>query len=174
MLCRRYIASSTPSQALSTRATAAAAFTRGILGIAAAWAISGLTFLPQWTARHDAHGMMWLPVFAYALLRSPRKAFFASLFIATTDIELAGTWLGNWLWAPVTPWLHLASGNPPSAIAGGYAIIDGSMLQLAALMPVLRAVCSRARMRLLFLRRSLAHDRRAIPVFASAAPTRAA
>jgi hypothetical protein len=124
-------------------------FTRGILVVAAVWAIGGLTLLPPWTARHDIHGLVWLPVFAYVLLCSPRKAFFAALFIATTDIELAGTWFCNWIWAPTTPWLHVASGNPPSAIAGGYAIIDGSMLQLAALISRLREVHSRGRSRTL-------------------------
>jgi hypothetical protein len=118
-------------------------FTRGILVVATVWAIAGLTVLPSWTARHDVHGLVWLPVFAYVLLRSPRKAFFAALFIATTDIELVGTWCCNWIWAPTTPWLHVASGNPPSAIAGGYAIIDGSMLRLAALISRLREVQSR-------------------------------
>jgi hypothetical protein len=108
-----------------------AAFTRSILGIAALWAVAGVTVLPAALGRTDLHGMVWLPIFAYALLRSPRKAFFAALFIATTDIEITGTILGNWTWAVHTPWLHVTSGNPPAAIAGGYAIIDGSMLAIA-------------------------------------------
>jgi hypothetical protein len=118
-------------------------FVRGILVIATIWAICGFIGLRPLTASHDMHGMLWLPVFASALLSSRRKLFFAALFIATTDVELAGTWLRNWSWAPITPWLHVASGNPPSAIAGGYAIIDGSMLRLAALISSLRAVQSR-------------------------------
>ncbi len=28
----------------------------------------------------------------------------------------------------VGPWTHLPSGNPPAAIAGGYCIIDGTVL----------------------------------------------
>ena len=110
-----------------------ALFTRTILAIALLWAIGGVTVLPPLTARQDAHGLIWLPLFVFVLLYSPRRAFFAALFIATTEIELVGTWLGTWMWAPVVPWFHLASGNPPSAIAGGYAIIDGTMLLIAAL-----------------------------------------
>lgn len=102
-------------------------FTRGVLAVAAAWAVAGVTFLSPLTGRHDFHGLIWLPIFAYVLICSPRKAFFAALFLATTDIELFGTWFHSWMWAPMTPWLHVSSGNPPSAIAGGYAIIDGSV-----------------------------------------------
>ena len=42
--------------------------------------------------------------------------------------------------------VHLASGNPPSAIAAGYAVIDGSVALLA---PVVLAVALRARSTLL-------------------------
>jgi hypothetical protein len=109
------------------------AFTWFVLGVASLWALAGVSVLTPSTGRTDLHGLVWLPVFAYALLVSPRRAFFAALFIATSDIEIAGTILGNWSWALHTPWLHVTSGNPPAAIAGGYAIIDGSMLALAKL-----------------------------------------
>ncbi len=106
--------------------------TREALAIAALWALAGVTVLPASPGRTDVHGLVWLPIFAYALLLSPRKAFFAALFIATSDIEIVGTILGNWSWALQIPWLHVTSGNPPSAIAGGYAVIDGSMLVVSA------------------------------------------
>ena len=73
-------------------------FTLAILAIAVAWAIGGLTLLPAATGRTDVHGVLWLPLFAYVLLFSPRRAFFAALFIATTDVELFGTWFGSWRW----------------------------------------------------------------------------
>jgi hypothetical protein len=116
-------------------------FTRSVLVIAAVWAIAGVTILPPLTGRQDFHGLVWLPIFAYVLTRSPRKAFFAALFLATTDIELFGTWFHSWMWAPVTPWIHTTSGNPPSAIAGGYALIDGSIaLALNASAGILKRV----------------------------------
>lgn len=107
-------------------------FTRAILCIALLWALGAITALPHWTARVDLHGLVWLPLFAYVLLYGRRRAFFAALFIATTEVELFGTWFGNWVWAPMTPWFHVPSGNPPSAIAAGYAVIDGSMLYLSS------------------------------------------
>jgi hypothetical protein len=109
-------------------------FCLATLAVAVLWTIAGLTYLPSVTTRTDVHGLVWLPLFAYVLLCSPRKAFFAALFIATTDVELFGTWFHSWMWMPHTPWLGVPSGNPPSSIAAGYAIIDGSVLQIAALL----------------------------------------
>ena len=63
---------------------------------------------------------MCLPIFAYFVLRSPRWALFSAIFIATGELEIVGTTLGNWAWVPVAPWTHIPSGNPPSVIAGGY------------------------------------------------------
>jgi hypothetical protein len=109
------------------------AFTLGVLAAAVAWALAGITVLGPLTGRVDAHGLFWLPIFAYAVLFNARRALFAGIFIAVTDLELAGTWFGAWTWLPMTPWAHVTSGNPPSAIAGGYTIIDGTVLLLVAL-----------------------------------------
>ena len=109
------------------------AFTFGVFAVAAAWAIAGLVLLPASSHRLDVHGAMWLPMFAYVVLFSPRRAIFAAIFIATTDVELAGTWTRSWTWLATIPWFGVGSGNPPSAIAGGYAIIDGTVLALTAL-----------------------------------------
>ncbi|HEX3550442.1 MAG TPA: hypothetical protein VHT53_08705 [Candidatus Elarobacter sp.] len=110
------------------------AFAYAALAAACAWALAGVTVLPALTHRVDWHGWYWLPLFAAAILFGPRKALFAGIFIAVTDLELAGTWFGVWTWVPSTPWFHVTSGNPPSAVAGGYAVIDGSVLLLVALL----------------------------------------
>jgi hypothetical protein len=104
------------------------------LAICTAWAALGLTLLPLVTHRFDVQGALCLPVFAYMILRSPRYALFAAIFLATTDLELVGTALNVWTWVPVAPWTHAPSGNPPSAIVGGYCIIDGSVLVVMALL----------------------------------------
>jgi hypothetical protein len=98
-----------------------------ILAMCAVWAVAGLTILPNWTHRLDVQGALCLPLFAWFLLRSPRYALFAAIFIATTDLEIVGTIAGDWVWLPVAPVDHLPSGNPPSAIAGGYCVIDSSV-----------------------------------------------
>jgi hypothetical protein len=53
---------------------------------------------------------------------------FAAIFIATGELEIFGTIFRNWYWLPVAPWTHIPSGNPPSVIAGGYCVIDASVL----------------------------------------------
>jgi hypothetical protein len=99
-----------------------------VLGGATVWAVAGLTVLPVITGRFDVQGALCLPVFAWFVLRSPRWALFSAIFIATGALEIFGTSLGNWAWLPAAPWTHIPSGNPPSVIAGGYCVIDASVL----------------------------------------------
>jgi hypothetical protein len=99
-----------------------------ILAGAGVWAVAGLTLLPLVTGRFDLQGALCFPIFAWFVLRSPRWALFAAIFIATGELEIVGTTLGNWAWLPVAPWTHIPSGNPPSVIAGGYCVIDASVL----------------------------------------------
>ena len=49
-------------------------------------------------------------------------------FVIVGELEICGTSFGNWYWMPVAPWTHIPSGNPPSVIAAGYGVIDGSVL----------------------------------------------
>jgi hypothetical protein len=99
-----------------------------ILGAAAVWAMLGLTVLPVLTGWFDVQGALCLPVFAYFLLRSPRWPLFAAIFVIVSELEICGTSFGNWTWMATAPWTHIPSGNPPSVIAGGYCVIDGSVL----------------------------------------------
>jgi hypothetical protein len=105
---------------------------RGALGLCALWVLAGLTVLPLATHRFDVQGAACLPLLAWCLLRSGRGTLFASIWLVTAALELAGTWAGAWVWAAEAPWSHLPSANPPAAIAAGYAIIDGSVAIVAA------------------------------------------
>ncbi len=104
--------------------------TRVALGLATLWAISGLTWLPPLTGRVDVLGALCLPLFAGFILRSPRAGVFAAIFFCTTLLEIFGTSFGNWRWAATAPYLLFPQGNPPSAIAGLYCVIDGTVLLL--------------------------------------------
>jgi len=106
--------------------------TRVALAAAAGWAISGLTWLPLLTGRVDVLGALCLPIFAWFILLSPRAGVFAAIFFCTSLLEIFGTGFGNWRWAATAPYLLFPSGNPPSVIAGGYCIIDGTVLLLAS------------------------------------------
>jgi hypothetical protein len=99
-----------------------------VLAAAGGWALLGLTALPALTGRVDVQGALCLPVFAYFLLRSPRWPLFAAIFVIVSELEICGTSFGSWTWMAVAPWTHIPSGNPPSVIAGGYSVIDGSVL----------------------------------------------
>ena len=101
-----------------------------VLAGAGTWALLGLTALPMVTGRFDVQGALCLPVFAFFLLRSPRWPLFAAIFLIVSELEIFGTSLGSWTWVPVAPWTHIPSGNPPSAIAGAYCIIDASVMAL--------------------------------------------
>jgi hypothetical protein len=103
-----------------------------VLGLATVWTLAGLTVLPLTGHRLDLVGAALWPLFAWCILRSSRPMMFAAIWVATATLEIAGTLAGDWTWVAVTPWSHLASGNPPSAIAAGYAVIDGSVALVAA------------------------------------------
>jgi hypothetical protein len=103
-----------------------------VLGACAIYALLGLTVLPLVTHRLDVQGALCLPVLAWCVLYTRRWALFAAIFVATLDLELAGTWAGDWAWQAHAPWTGIPSGNPPSAIAGGYCIIDGTVLLVMA------------------------------------------
>jgi hypothetical protein len=109
---------------------------------AGAWVVAGLTVLPFLTGRLDVQGAVVWPLLAWCVLRSRKGEMFAAVWVAVATIEIAGTWAGDWVWAASAPWSHLPSGNPPSAIAAGYAVIDGSVALLA---PLLLGLALRAR-----------------------------
>ena len=101
-----------------------------VLTVAAAWALAGLFVLPAYTGRVDAVGALCFPTFAWFVLRSPRAGLFIAIFVAVAELEIVGTGVGTWTWLAVQPHTHIPSGNPPSVIAGGYCIIDASVLVL--------------------------------------------
>jgi hypothetical protein len=107
------------------------AFRRTVLGVATVWALAGLTVLPLTGHRVDLVGAALWPLLAWCVLRSSRATMFAAIWVATATLEIAGTLAGDWVWEPTAPWSHLAMGNPPSTIAAGYAVIDGSVVLVA-------------------------------------------
>jgi hypothetical protein len=104
---------------------------RIVLALATVWAVAGVTVLPLTGHRLDLLGAALWPLFACCILRSSRPTMFAGIWVATATLEIAGTLAGAWTWVAVAPWSHLAAGNPPSAIAAGYAVIDGSVALVA-------------------------------------------
>ena len=64
------------------------------------------------------------------VLPADGKRFYAALGLVVAYLEIAGSSLGTWAWAPQ---VHgLAATNPPSGAIGGYAMVDGAAFVVAA------------------------------------------
>ena len=83
--------------------------------------------------------------FAGFALRGRTPGVYAAAFALTAALELYGTRLGTWAWAPHDPTGVLSAANPPSGIPGGYCWLDFYAL---ALSPYVYAALVRARVRL--------------------------
>jgi hypothetical protein len=111
------------------------AFVALVATIAVAWALAGLTLLPQL----DASGALGMTVFLVFLLRGRAPALYGAVFLVVAVLEISGTLIGVWTWKGVVPGLELPSGNPPSGAASGYVLFDIVAIALTArLMPVVQ------------------------------------
>ena len=61
---------------------------------------------------------------AVYLLKPDMRGLLATMFLVTLALELIGTALGTWAWAPRAPVLGLATTNPPFAVAAFYCVLD--------------------------------------------------
>jgi len=93
-----------------------AAAAAGSLG----WGLAGLTVLP----RLDVAGAFGVPLLCVFLWRSRFRAAYAGVFLVVAALELYGTSIGVWRWAPGLPGLGIPDGNPPSGVASGYVWFD--------------------------------------------------
>jgi hypothetical protein len=99
-----------------------------VAGIGAAcWGVLGLTALP----RTDAAGALGVPLLLAFLWRSRAGAAYAGVFLVVAGLELYGTAIGTWRWAPALPGLGVSDGNPPSGVASGYVWFDVMAMVLA-------------------------------------------
>ena len=87
---------------------------------ATAWMLRGLVAGPL----PDLLGFVTWAIFIRFILRGRYPLLYAVSFAMTTALELYGTGLGIWRWAPVLPGLMLPAGNPPTGIGAGYAALD--------------------------------------------------
>jgi hypothetical protein len=95
-----------------------------------AWAAAGLAGLIG--GRHDVLGAFWFACLLAFLRWGPNRMLYVGAFGVVSYLELAGTALGVWAWAPADPVLHvIGQGNPPSGAAGGYGWFDLWALLLA-------------------------------------------
>lgn len=114
----------------------------GTVVVGGAWAVHGVTLAD----RSDALGAFWFACLIGFLAWGRSRLLYVGAFIVVSWLEIVGTALGTWTWAPADPVLGIVSqGNPPSGAAGGYGWFDLYALLLAPLL--LRswdAACSRS------------------------------
>jgi len=105
-------------------ATALARHGRRLVAVAAvaaaSWGLLGLAVLP----RRDVAGAVGVPLLLLFLWRGRNRAIYAGVFIVVASLELYGTAIGTWRWAPELPGLGIPDGNPPSGVASGYVWFD--------------------------------------------------
>jgi hypothetical protein len=103
---------------------------------ASTWALLGLTVLP----RRDVAGAVGVPLLLLFLWRSRNRAIYASVFLVVAALELYGTAIGTWRWAPALPGLGISDGNPPSGVASGYVWFDVMAMLVAPVLLRTRAL----------------------------------
>ena len=108
---------------------------------AATWGLLGLFVLP----RRDVAGAVGVPLLLLFVWRSRNRAVYASIFLVVAALELYGTAIGTWRWAPELPGLGIPDGNPPSGVASGYVWFDVMALLVVPWLVVLLRTASRPR-----------------------------
>ncbi|TAK92619.1 MAG: hypothetical protein EPO06_00210 [Burkholderiaceae bacterium] len=80
---------------------------------------------------HDWLSLPFLTLFGLLWIFSPaQRPVFAVMLLLALGLELYGTWVGNWTWKPVAPWLELSAHNPPFASSVLYCLLDCLTLQV--------------------------------------------
>ncbi|MCX7089733.1 MAG: hypothetical protein NTV00_16985 [Methylococcales bacterium] len=103
-----------------------------VCGVWSVWVISGFA------AQGDSVGALLFCVFLGYLFKGRSPMVYLAAFFITTWLELIGTALGTWTWAPIDPVLSLPQGNPPSGVAAWYCLVDAVAMTSAA--PVLHGL----------------------------------
>ena len=80
----------------------------------------------------DTLGPLLYALFLACLWLSPSRRLYATMFVLSLAMELYGTWLGNWVWAPQVPWLGLTATNPPLAAGAFYCVLDLLVVSLTS------------------------------------------
>lgn len=99
-----------------------AAFVVIVCGIWSIWGISG------YPEQGDAVGALLFCIFLVYLFKGRSPLVYLAAFFITTWLELIGTAAGTWKWVPLEPIFGLSQGNPPSAVATWYCLVDAVAL----------------------------------------------
>jgi hypothetical protein len=107
-------------------------------GLYALWGMSPLS------PRQDVLGVFWYACLIGFLTWGRSRMLYVGAFIIVSYLEVVGTTLGVWTWAPSDPTGLVSMGNPPSGAAGGYGWFDLAAITIA---PIITRWWQRARSR---------------------------
>ncbi|MDB5794011.1 MAG: hypothetical protein JWR25_390, partial [Noviherbaspirillum sp.] len=62
--------------------------------------------------------------FVACLMGVKARMLYTTMFILSLRLELYGTWLGNWTWRTMVPWIGLSNTNPPTCAGAFYCMLD--------------------------------------------------
>jgi hypothetical protein len=89
-----------------------------VTGVALLWAIYvGVTDT-------DRYGVALFGLYAVCLWFGLARPLYATMFVLALIMELYGTALGNWAWAPNAPWVNFSAANPPFSAGAFYCALD--------------------------------------------------
>jgi hypothetical protein len=95
------------------------------------WMLFGLARPPL----PDLLGFVTWAIFIRFIVRGRYPLLYVVSFAMTSALELYGTGLGIWRWAPILPGLMLPAGNPPTGIGAGYAAMDALTRRIVGRLP---------------------------------------
>ena len=72
----------------------------------------------------DTFGLLLFAILILCMIFSHARKLYAVMFVLSLTMEIYGTWIGNWAWRPVVPWLELTTTNPPLAAGVFYCLLD--------------------------------------------------
>lgn len=72
----------------------------------------------------DTFGVLLFAILILCMIFSRSRKLYAVMFVLSLAMEIYGTWIGNWAWRPVVPWLELTTTNPPLAAGVFYCLLD--------------------------------------------------
>ncbi|HVT05030.1 MAG TPA: hypothetical protein VHL58_16830, partial [Thermoanaerobaculia bacterium] len=90
--------------------------------------LGSLTALSCLWSVQDQWGFLWWLIVMAMIFRSRNRFLLSVCFLYTLALEIVGTSIGNWRWAPEIGALHLHSGNPPFGVGLLYCVLDVATL----------------------------------------------
>lgn len=76
----------------------------------------------------DQQSLVFFAMFALLVRVGPNPGIYGTMFFLALGLELVGTAIGTWAWAPRDPNLGLSTCNPPVAAGSFYCALDALVI----------------------------------------------